>query len=228
MQKSLSIVLLAGDPSRPLGPTVAELLAIAAQHRADFELILAVDGGDAATRELAARLAAAHGPVLSLQIVPRRGFRYALRYAWGVARGEQILAVDAAQVPTGELRKLLALADDHGAVFAARSGWALAPALARVWPPLSRGTILRDPALRLFLASADLAHAVAATGPDATVTAELEAGARRGDLAVAQVDVAARREAGGERERATIGLGVLVVAGCLWLVRRWLPGGERG
>lgn len=227
INSSLSIVLPVRDAAGQLPALAAECLAVAARHTSDYELIIVVDGGDEATRAQATRLATTHAPVAALHHSRTLGFRQALRDALRVARGATVLALDPRQVPVGELSKLLPLAGDHAAVFGVRRPLPFTPraALTRI---AARDAGLRDVTLRLILARAELQGLIEATGPDDLVAAEIAAGARRRGLQVTQVEIAPRRDdGGGERQRATLGLGALILAGCLWLLRRWLPGAGR-
>lgn len=225
-ERSLSIVLPVHDSAGRLPALAAECLAVAARHAADYELLIVIDGGDEATREAAARLAATHGPVAAISHRRRLGFRDALRDALRVARGDRILAFDPRQIPVDALPKLLALADGNAAVFGVRrpAPHQLRRAVARLTRPGAPDAALRDPALRLALLGSALQGAIHAGGPDSRVTTEIAAEARRRGLAVTQVEIAARREDGaGERQRVALGLGAMVVAGCLWLLRRLRP-----
>jgi hypothetical protein len=221
MLSSLSIVLPARDHAGRLPDVVAGCLAVAARHSAAYELIIVADGDRAAAAE-AARLAATHAPVLALQHRSQQGLRHSLREAWAVASGGYILALDPERAAVDDLPRLLALADGYAAVFGARTPPPRGPlaALGALVARQATGSRLRDPALPLALARADLGDLIAPHGPDALVMAELEAGARRRGLAVAEVAVAPRpRPLAAGRQRAA-GLGLLIVAGCLWLLRR--------
>lgn len=229
-ETSLSIVLPVHSATGNLPALAAECLAVAARHTADYELLIVVDGGDEHTRVAAARLAATHAPVAAIYHRRRLGFRHTLHDALRVARGRHILAFDPRQVPVGELPKLLALAEGYAVVLGARQP---APAAARrvaarLISGKGPGGELHDPGLRLVLIRADLHGLIQLAGPDGRVTTEIAAGARREGLPITQVVIAPRREDGmGERQRAALGFGAVVVAGCLWLLRRLRPGVRR-
>jgi glycosyltransferase involved in cell wall biosynthesis len=230
-RNSLSIVLPVHNAAGRLPALVAEALALAARHADDYELILALDGADGATESQAISLAATHVPVALLRSPRRRGFRAALQSAWGVARGDAILCLDHQQVAVAQAAKLLAARDDHAVVL----GYRLSgpgdprPGLAAI---LDRGRAAReprDPTLRLALVRAELRELIDLDSPDQLLARELFSGAQHRGLPLAQVAVAGKAPdgAGAEQRRgAAVGLGMLVVAGALWMLRRWLPNGK--
>jgi glycosyltransferase involved in cell wall biosynthesis len=227
MHRSLSIVLAVRGAAPRLPELAAGCLAVAAQHAGDYELIVVVAGDDEATHAQAQRLAATHAPVIALRLRGRGGFRQALRDAWGLARGALVVVLDPLQAPVGELPKLLAVADDRTAVFGARSPRPVSPGAAlHKFALRGSGAALDDPALRLFVAPAALRDLLSPDGPDARVVAEVAAAARRRGLTVRQVAVAAPKVPGRAR-RSAVSVGALVVAGCLWLLRRLIPGSRR-
>lgn len=230
-RNSLSIVLPIHNAADRLATLVAEGLALAAHHSADYELILALDGADEATERQAISLAATHAPVALLRSPQRRGFYATLWNAWGAARGDLILAIDHQQVAVAEAAKLLAAADGHALVLAYRlpAPVDLSSALAIIAPSRAAREP-RDPTLRLFLVQSELRDLLASPGPGQLVGRELFHGARRRGLPLAQVAVAGKTRGGvgaDQRHRATVGVGMLIVAGALWMLRRWLPNGRQ-
>jgi glycosyltransferase involved in cell wall biosynthesis len=229
-RNSLSIVLPVQNAADRLPSLVAEALGLAARHADDYELILVLDGADGATERQAASLAATHAPVALLRSPHRRGFRAALQSAWGVARGDRLLVLDHQQVAVAQAAKLLATPDDHAVVLGYRmpAPGDPRPGLAAI---IDRGRAAReprDPALRLALVGAELRELIGPDGPDRLVTRELFSAAQHRGLPLAQVAVASAAPDGAEQLRgATVGLGMLVVAGALWMLRRWLPNGKQ-
>ncbi|NTU83611.1 MAG: glycosyltransferase family 2 protein [Chloroflexales bacterium] len=249
-QFSLSIVLPVCNVAPSLAAAVAECQAVAAQHTADYELIIADDASTDGTSDLADRLAAFNAPVAVIHYPRRRGYRMALYDAWGAARGTYVAALDlAGPAAAADLARLLPIRLGHAAIFGYRVPPPRRPAealfatavAARVAPGL------RDPALSLGLFRADLRAMLAPEGPDALTHADLFVAARRQGLSIAQVAVqgkaartaapsladtlaalsqrgtepAAASPAGRSRQGAAVGAGMLVAAGGLWLLRRW-------
>lgn len=241
-QFSLSVVLPVGGRAGALAATVAECLALGAGSGADLEIIIADDASDDATAALADRLAATHSAVAVIHYPRRRGYRRTLLDAWGVARGQYLVALDVAgPAAPGDIARLLAAAPGHAAVFGYRvrrprrpSEVAFAAAVGALVAPA-----LRDPALGLALFRADLRDLLAPEGPDALAHAELYAAARRRGLPIAQVAVGTRRERAPAPSLADIGAalragappgprgrprnaaaGLLLAACGLWLIRR--------
>lgn len=201
MRTTLSIVLLVRHSADALGDLVADCLALAARHSSDYELILVTDGADPAARARANALAATHGPVLALQH-SRRGTRAALRDAWSLARGQRVLAFASDQARAADAARLLAIADGYDLVVGMRRG-----------SPIT-----------LLLATAGLHDLIAPTGGD-RVVAELAAAANNG-LALARVELAFVADGPARGQRAALGIGALIVAGWLWLLRRRGSGGR--
>jgi hypothetical protein len=224
-RNSLSIVLPVQNAGERLPDLVAEALAIGARHAADYELILALDGADGATERQALSLAATHAPVALLRSPRRRGFRATLQSAWAVARGDTLLALDHQQVAVAQAARLLATPDDHAVVLGYRTPAPTdpRPSLAALVDPGRAGREPRDPALRLALVRAELRQLLDPQGPDQQVARELFDGARRQGLPLAQVAVAGKAPDGAVRRGGAVGLGMLIVAGALWMLRRWLP-----
>jgi hypothetical protein len=224
-RSSLSIVLPVQNAADRLPALVAEALALGASHAADYELILALDGADGATERQALSLAATHAPVALIRSSRRGGFRAALLGAWAVARGDTLLVLDHQQVAVGQAAKLLAAPVDHAVVLGYRTSADPRPGLAAMIDPGRAGREPRDSALRLALVRAELRHLLDPQGPEQLLSRELFSGARRHGLTLAQVAVAGKAPAGaGAGQRgAAVGLGMLVVAGALWMLRRWLP-----
>lgn len=253
-QISLSIVLLTEGLGTRLPALVAECLAVAERYSADHELIIVDDGGGAESAKQADQLAAAHAAVAVLHYPRQRGYRFALRDAWSVARGDYLLTLDGSASPA-DLSRLLPATPENAVIVGYRARPPLWPitqlfGLAVRWRIASG---LRDPALRFALLRADLRDALPAEGSDLLVHAQLYAEARRRGLSVIQIAVAGRRGPVGSlplgavldalrapaplggltlapnnraRQSATLGGAMLLVAGGLWLLRRWLPGGR--
>lgn len=225
-QLSLSIVLPV-HRAEGLSTLVAECLAVATRYFSDYELILVVDGS-AATSATAARLASTHWHVSALHYPRRRGYRFALREGWSVARGDYLLTLDGRNLTSAaEAARLLELAPAHAAVFGYREPPPADPIerfLATAIRMRSAPT-MRDPTLRLALVRTDLRDLLAPNGPNALVPAELYTEMQRRELAVAQVAVAA---APATRGRGALRTGaLLLLAASLWLLRRRIPGSVR-
>jgi hypothetical protein len=228
-RNSLSIVLPVRNAAERLPSLVAECLALAAQHSDEYELIVVLDGSDPQTVAQATLLAATHAPVALQRYARQRGFRAAFADALSVARGEAILVLDHQQVTGSEAAKLLVTATDQALALGYRTPAPGIKGLAALLARTKHTTALRDPGLRLALVRADLRDLLPSQGPDQDMIAELYAGVQQRGLPVVQVAVSSRvpaEHAAAQRRGARVGAGVLAVAGALWLIRRWRPGGK--
>lgn len=249
-QFSLSVLLPVGDRAGALAASVAECLALTAQHGADLEIIIADDGSNRDTAALADHLAATHSRVAVMHYPRRRGYRQTLHDAWGAARGDYIVALDiAGPAAAADISRLLPAIPAHSAVFGYRMPPPRRPAEilfaaaigARVAPDL------RDPSLGLGLFRADLRDLLTSPGVSALTHAEIYAAAQHHGLPIAQVavngkasrasapslsdlaaaimykDVTARAATDPERrtrQGAALGTGAFLAACGIWLLRR--------
>lgn len=249
-QFSLSIVLPVNNVASLLAAAVAECLTVAAQHTAEFEIIIADDASADGTSELADRLADIHTPVAVIHYPRRRGYRQALHDAWGVARSTHVIALAVAGPATAaDIARLLPATLDHAAIFGYRVPPPRHPAESLF--ALTVGTRIapgmHDPALGLALFRSDLRDLLTPEGPDALTHAHLYAEAHRRGLSIAQVAVPGKTTrpappsladsaaaisyrgaaapsadtASSSRQGAVVGAGVLLAAGGIWLLRRW-------
>lgn len=202
---------------------VAEALALAGDVPGAYEVIIVDDASDRETARIADRLAATHQHVALLRFTRRRGYRRALHDAWGAASGQYIAALDLSG-PAGlsELPRLLTAAPGHSVVLAYRDSTTYSlhelifnTTARRIAPEV------RDPALGLALFRADQRDLIAAAGPDRLTHAAAYAAAQQRGLAVTQVSVKAQAHLAHHRSPSSaLGLGMLVAAGSLWLLRR--------
>ncbi len=236
---TLSIVVPVRGAARQLAATVTELVAEAARQSADHEIILVDVSGDRATAATLDHLAAAHATVMVVHHRRRRGYAFALRDGWSVARGELILAVDGGQLGAAALPRLLPYLSDHAGALAYRVPGARHPraALYNVVAARLLGVDLHDPGLRLALFRADLADLIPSAADDTLMHSQIYAAATRRGLPMAQVAIPARRDSAGEIDRAALMrllgqsqpsgrprvalMAAMLVAAGLWLLRRW-------
>jgi hypothetical protein len=204
MRTSLSILLLVRHADA-LGDLAADVLALAARHSSDYELLLVTSGALPATRARADALAATHAPVVALHYPRQRALRATLLDAWRLTRGERLLLLDADRAGAADAARLLAIAEGYDLVIGARPG--------------------ADP--RLLLLPEALRGQLATTGADARLATELETAARALGLTVARAQLAPAGQSRGRSRRAVLGAGALVIAGWLWLIRRRGAGGKR-
>lgn len=237
---TLSIVLPVRNLAGSVATAVAEYMAVAARHCADYEIILVDDGSADGTSRQVDHLAAAYDPVMVLHQPEPRGYAAALRLAWQVARGDYVLAASSAgSAGPADLSRLLAVHAGQAVVLAYRSRPPRAP-LAALYAAAVRaflGADVRDPALRFALFRADLAGLLPDDAPDGLAHAEIYARAQRAGLPTAQVAIAGRRgreaasgralaelasyhPSSGGRQGALMGGLALMVGGGLWLLRR--------
>lgn len=236
---TLSIVVPVRGGARQLAATVTELVAVAARHAADHEVILVDVSGDRATAAAVDHLAAAHATVMVAHHRRPRGYAFGLRDGWSVARGERVMAVDGGLLSAAALPRLMPYLDDHAGAVAYRVPGTRHPRAALYNAVASRllGVDLHDPGMRLALFRADLAELIPPSADDTLVHAQLYAAAVKRGLPMAQVAVPARRDSAGHidrrallrllrqsqpagRPRAALMAAMLAGAG-LWLLRRW-------
>jgi glycosyltransferase involved in cell wall biosynthesis len=222
-QVQLSILLSAGINTRRLSTAVAECLSIAAQQSTPCEIIIIDNTGDHATSRLADRLAAIHNSVAVLRFNRRTGYRQALHEAWGAASGQSIAVLDLnGPASAVSIPRLLSAAPGHAAVLAYREP----PSRSlreRTFAVMARRIApdLRDPTLGLALFRADMRDLLDASVPDSLTHSAAYATARQRGLSVAQVAVPAHSEAdSSSRPSNALGIGMLIAAGSLWLLRR--------
>jgi MYXO-CTERM domain-containing protein len=236
---TVSIIIPVRDPGG-LSAAVHTCLGIATRSGADHEIILVNDGGGRAVAEAANQLAAVHPTVMVIHHAQRRGYTFALRDGWSVARGTAIAAIDlAGGADPADLARLLPYRHEAAAVLAYRTAGPGGP-LAQIDAAVVRRMLsvdLHDPGLRLALFDADLYDALGSTPNDTLTHAALAAAAVRRGLPIAQVGVASRgrrSELGGLSHALTLGVGApqppqrnavigamtVAVAGGLWLLRR--------
>jgi glycosyltransferase involved in cell wall biosynthesis len=222
-QISLSIVLPVRADARRLAAAAAECLAIAASQPGAVEIIIVDDAADHDTARLADRLAVTHSSVAVLRFRRRVGYRRALHDAWGAASGQYLIAFDpGGPARASDIPRLLAAAPGHVAVLGYREPpprglreYAFATTARRMAPDL------RDPGLGLALFRADQRDLLDPSGPDSLTHAAAYAKARRHGLSVTQVSVSSGAGAPvPAHPSGALGLGLLVAAGSLWLLRR--------
>ncbi len=240
--QTLSIFLPVRNQAATLAATVAECMAIASQHCADYEIILVDDGSTDGTGQQADHLASRYDPVMVLHLPEPRGYTAALRAAWGVARGEYLFASNPyGAVGINELPRLLAHADAHAVVLGYRTQRPTSP-LSLFYTILVRlllGVEILDPSVRFALLRSDLLPLLPDLVPDGLAHGEIYARADRGGLRVAQVEVQSQGGAeplasaalfellryyqqGGVQQRIKLGAIILLAAFFLWLARRRL------
>lgn len=222
-QINLSIVLLARSDVERLSSAVAECLTLAATQPGGVEIIIVDDAGDQQVARMADQLAATHNSVAVIHFRRRMGYRYALNHAWSVAGGHYLLALNlSGPASASDIPRLLAAADGHAVILgyrepAQRGIGALIAALI-AW---GRAPDLRDPGLGLALFRADQRQLLAQHGAAQRTHADIYAAAQRRGERVAQVAVRSQSRRRAPRARdGVIGLGLLVAAGGLWLLRR--------
>lgn len=239
VEATLSIIIPVRDPGG-LSTAVHTCLGIATRSGADHEIILVNDGGGRAVADAANQLAATHPAVMVLQHTRSRGYTFALRDAWSVARGTSIAAVDlGGGADPADLARLLPYRHEAAAVLAYRTAGPGGP-LAHLDAAVVRrmlGVELHDPGLRLGVFHTDLYDALAGAPNDALAHAALASAAVRRSLPLVQVGVSTpgrRSELGGLSHALTLGVGAphppqrnavigamtVAVAGGLWLLRR--------
>lgn len=242
-QLSLSVVLPVSGGADSLAATVAECLALSALQGADVEIIIADASGDGRQAAVADRLAATHSAVAVIRYPQRMGYRQILYDAWGVARGAYVAALHLGGPATAaDMARLLPALAGRAAVLGYREPPARRPAEA-IFSALIRARLahgLRDPALGLGIFRADLRDLLPPEGPDRLAHAALYGAARARGHTIAQVAVSGRPDyprvsladlsaalshpgapgPGGAPRGATLGAGVVLAAGGLWLLRR--------
>jgi glycosyltransferase involved in cell wall biosynthesis len=248
-QGTLTIIMPVQQHPGKLADTVTGWMRAAARSFADCEFILIDDGGGPAIAAEVDRLAATHEPVMVLHYRHTRGFAFALRDAWRSARGDYLLAIDPSGAPLpSDLERLAPYVEHHAVVLAARTNRPAQP-LARMFAATVRRQIdatLRDPAYRLVLFRQEVRTLLEAVRRDDLIHAEIYAAARSAGMPVVQVDLPGRRPAGVRsrlhslRENqipalvdetggrmapsgVTLGVGALLAAGGVWLLRRLRP-----
>lgn len=241
-----SIVLPVQNIADRLERLVSECLTVAGRHLADYELIIVDDGSDDGTATQADRLAAANAPVMVLHQPRPRGYGYALRTAWGVARGSYIIVVDSGDSSgIADLPRLLPQLDSHAAVVGYRLKPSRRPEV-MLYSAIARAllaTDLHDPLLRFGIFRSDLHDYFIDDVPDQLTLAALYGQLQHENLPVAQVGVPGPRGRNRQvtpralaellsykpsgrsprldrRKGAALGAGALVVAGGLWLLKR--------
>jgi MYXO-CTERM domain-containing protein len=239
LDSTLSIIIPVRDPGG-LTAAVHTCLGITTRSGADYEIILVNDGGGRAVADLANQLAATHPSVMVIHHAQQRGYGFALRDGWSVARGTSIAAIDlAGGADPADLARLLPYRHEAAAVLAYRTDGPGGP-LAQLDAALVRrmlGVELHDPGLRLAIFHTDLRDALSSAPNDALAHAAVAAAAVRRGLPLTQVGVTTegrRSELGGlshaltfgvgapqpPRRNAVIGAMTVAVAGGLWLMRR--------
>lgn len=235
---TLSIVVPIRGDTRQLAAVAAELVAVAAKHAADHEVILVDVSGDRATAAAIDHLAAAHASVMVVHHRRPRGYAFALRDGWSVARGEHVMAVDGGQLGAAALPRLTPYLSDHAGAVAYRLPGPRNPRAALYNAAASRllGVDLHDPGLRVGLFRADLAELIPAAADDTLVHSQIYAAAVKRGLALAQVAVPARHDSAGYVDRHALVrlvrqsqpagrprvalMAATVFAAGLWLLRR--------
>jgi len=220
---NLSIVLLVRSDGARLSSAVAECLALAVTQPGEIEIIIVDDAGDQQVARMADQLAATHNRVAVIHFRRHMGYRYALNHAWSVASGHYLLALNL--IGPGSARdipRLLAAADGHAVVMGYREpmqrGLRELIAALITW---RRAPDLRDPGLGFALFRADQRNLLARDGSDQCTHADIYAAAQLRGERVAQVAVRSQSRRRSPRARdGVIGLGLLVAAGGLWLLRR--------
>jgi hypothetical protein len=222
-QVQLSMLLSARSTTQRLSLVVAECLAIAAQQPAPCEIIIIDSAGDRDTSRLADRLAATHNSVAVLRFNRRTGYRQALHEAWGAASGHYIAALDLnGPVGAAAIPRLLSAAPGQAVVLAYREP-PTHSLRERTLAAIARRSApdLRDPTLGLALFRADLRDLLDPSLPDSLTHAAAYAAARQRGLSVTQVAVNAYSAADTpNRPSNALGIGMVIAAGSLWLLRR--------
>jgi glycosyltransferase involved in cell wall biosynthesis len=224
-QINLSVILPVKSEARRLAAAVAECLAIAASQPGAVEIIIVDDAADHSTARLADRLAATHNSIAVMRFTRRVGYRRALYDAWGAASGQYLVALDLdGPASASDIPRLLAAAPGHVAVLGYRE-----PPPRRIRERLFAATArriapeLRDPRLGLALFHADQRALLDPSGPAGLAHAAVYAAARRRGLSVAQVAVSpgvGTPPPELAHPSGALGLGLLIAAGSLWLLRR--------
>ncbi|WP_165774659.1 glycosyltransferase [Candidatus Viridilinea mediisalina] len=219
----LSIILPTNGGGKRLTMAVAEALALAGEALSTYELIIVDDASDHETARIADRLAATHQHVALLRFTRRLGYRRALHDAWGAASGQYIAALDlSGPASLRELPQLCAAAPGHAVVlgYRERPTHSLRELIfnttaRRIAPEV------RDPALGLALFHADQRDLIATAGPDRLTHIAAYAAAQQRGLPVTQVSIKAQTPlAPSSSPSSALGVGMLVAAGSLWLLRR--------
>gem|GEM_PF-827613 len=234
----MSIVVVVRGDARRLAATVSELEDAAARHAPDYEIILVDVSGDRATATTADHLAAARAPVMVVHHRRPRGYAFALRDGWSVARGSLILALDGGQLGAAALPRLLPYLADHAGAVAYRVPGPRRPR-ASLYNAVANRTIgarLNDPGLRLGLFKAELGDLLPDDADNTLVHGQIFAAAARRGLPMAEVAIPARRDPAGDVERGALlrllrpderpvppraVMAATVLALALWLLRRW-------
>jgi MYXO-CTERM domain-containing protein len=236
---TLSIIIPVRDPGG-LSAAVHTCLGIATRSGVDHEIILVNDGGGRVVADAANQLAATHPTVMVIHHAQRRGYTFALRDGWSVARGTHIAAIDlAGGADPADLTRLLPYRHEAAAVLAYRTDGPGGP-LAQLDAAVVRRMLsveLHDPGLRMAIFHTDLHDALSSAPNDTLAHAAIAAAAVRRGLPLIQVGVTTqgrRNELGGLSHALTLGVGAphppqrhavigamtVAVAGGLWLLRR--------
>ena len=220
---NLSIVLLVRSNVERLSSAVAECLALAATQPDGVEIIIVDDGGDHQVARMADQLAATHSSVAVIHFRRRMGYRYALNHAWSVAGGHYLLALNlSGPASASDIPRLLGAADGHAVILGYRTprqrGLRELISALTVW---RKAPDLRDPSLGLALFRADQRHLLTLHGMEQCTHADIYAAAHLRGERVAQVAVRSQSQ----RRSTTasdgiVGLGLLIAAGGLWILRR--------